>query len=45
LRRHAPDFAFEAFVASRLGMAPALTYGGLSPRTDFDRLLQRAAPV
>ncbi|PPE66545.1 isovaleryl-CoA dehydrogenase [Zhizhongheella caldifontis] len=45
LRRHAPDFVFEAFVASRLGMAPALTYGGLSPRTDFDRLLQRAAPV
>lgn len=45
LRRHAPDFVFEAFVASRLGEAPGLTYGGLSPRTDFDRVLQRAAPA
>jgi putative acyl-CoA dehydrogenase len=45
LRRHAPDFVFEAFAASRLGAAPGLTYGGLPPSTDFERLLQRAAPV
>jgi putative acyl-CoA dehydrogenase len=45
LRRHAPDFVFEAFAASRLGDSPGLTYGSLPPSTDFERLLQRAAPV
>jgi putative acyl-CoA dehydrogenase len=45
LRRWAPDFVFEAFVASRLGAAPGLAYGSLPPCADFERLLQRAAPV
>lgn len=45
LRRHAPDFVFEAFVAARLDGPPGLTYGSLPAAADFERLLQRAAPA
>ncbi|MFN3296912.1 isovaleryl-CoA dehydrogenase [Caldimonas sp.] len=45
LRRHAPDFVFEAFVAARLDGSPGLSYGCLPARADFEHLLQRAAPA
>lgn len=45
LRRHAPDFVFEAFVAARLDGPPGLSYGSLPACVDFEHLLQRAAPA
>jgi len=45
LARHAPDFVFDAFVASRLGAEWAGAFGTLAPNAPFDALLARAMPV
>jgi putative acyl-CoA dehydrogenase len=44
LRRHAPDFVFDAFCRSRLGGDWGQTFGTLGPGTDFDALMARAMP-
>ena len=45
LARHAPDFVFDAFVASRLGAAWAGAFGTLAPNAPFDALIARAMPA
>jgi putative acyl-CoA dehydrogenase len=45
LRRHAPDFVFDAFIASRLGDFHHLCYGSLPAAVDVEGLLQRALPA
>ena len=47
LRRHAPDFVFDAFCRSRLDGASGagLAFGTLPSGVDFDAILRRAAPV
>ena len=45
LRRHAPDFVFDAFCASRLGGDWGQAFGTLSAGTDFDGLVARAMPA
>jgi putative acyl-CoA dehydrogenase len=45
LARHAPDFVFEAFVASRLGADWTGAFGTLAPNAPFDALIARAMPA
>ncbi|WP_280155301.1 isovaleryl-CoA dehydrogenase [Piscinibacter sp. XHJ-5] len=45
LRRHAPDFVFEAFCMSRLAGDWGHAFGTLPSRVDFDALIQRAMPT
>jgi len=45
LARHAPDFVFEAFVASRLGAEWSGAFGTLAPNLPFDALIARAMPA
>ncbi len=44
LRRHAPDFVFEAFCASRLGGDWGQAFGTLPSRVAFDAIIARAMP-
>jgi putative acyl-CoA dehydrogenase len=44
LRRHAPDFVFEAFCAARLGGDWGQAFGTLPPNSDFDSIIARAMP-
>ena len=44
LRRHAPDFVFEAFCRSRLGGDWGHAFGTLPPGCAFDALIARALP-
>ena len=44
LRRHAPDFVFEAFCASRLGGDWGHAFGTLPSNCNFDALVARAMP-
>jgi len=44
LRRHAPDFVFEAFCASRLGGDWGQAFGTLPSRCDVDSIIARAMP-
>ena len=44
LRRHAPDFVFEAFCASRLGGDWGQAFGTLPAATAFDAIVARAMP-
>ncbi|MCW7540635.1 isovaleryl-CoA dehydrogenase [Aquabacterium sp. A7-Y] len=44
LRRHAPDFVFEAFCAARLGAVQGLAFGALPAGLDLDGLIARAMP-
>ena len=44
LRRHAPDFVFDAFCASRLAGDWGYAFGTLPPNTDFDSIIARAMP-
>jgi putative acyl-CoA dehydrogenase len=44
LRRHAPDFVFEAFCASRLGGDWGHAFGTLPSNCAFDALVARAMP-
>jgi putative acyl-CoA dehydrogenase len=45
LVRHAPAEISDAFCASRLGGEWGRTFGTLSPRADFARILERAGPA
>jgi putative acyl-CoA dehydrogenase len=46
LRRHSPDFVFEAFCESRLRTGDSLgAFGSLGRDTAFDALLARANPI
>jgi len=45
LRQHAPDFAFEAFCASRLAGAGPQVFGTLPHGTAFDSIIRRAMPA
>ncbi|MDH5222344.1 MAG: acyl-CoA dehydrogenase family protein [Betaproteobacteria bacterium] len=45
LARHAPDFVFDAFVASRLGAPWTGAFGTLAPNAPFDALIARAMPA
>ncbi len=45
LRRHAPDFVFDAFCASRLGGDWGQAFGTLDAATDFDGIVARAMPA
>ena len=45
LRRHAPEFVFEAFCRSRLGGAGPQVFGTLPAGVDFRSILQRASPT
>jgi putative acyl-CoA dehydrogenase len=44
LRRHAPDFVFEAFCASRLGGDWGHAFGTLPAASAFDAIVARAMP-
>ncbi|WP_407062249.1 isovaleryl-CoA dehydrogenase [Caldimonas mangrovi] len=44
LRRHAPDFVFEAFCASRLGGDWGHAFGTLPLASNFDGIIARAMP-
>ena len=44
LRRHAPDFVFDAFCRSRLGSGGPQVFGTLSSNAAFDAIIQRAMP-
>jgi putative acyl-CoA dehydrogenase len=44
LRRHAPDFVFEAFCRSRLAGDWGQAFGTLPSSVDFDALIARAMP-
>ena len=44
LRRHAPDFVFEAFCRSRLGGDWGQAFGTLPAATAFDAIVARAMP-
>ena len=44
LRRHAPDFVFDAFCRSRLSGDGPQVFGTLPAGIDFDSIIQRAAP-
>jgi len=44
LRRHAPDFLFDAFCRSRLGGDGPQVFGTLPRAVDFDSIIQRAMP-
>ena len=44
LRRHAPDFVFEAFCASRLGGDWGHAFGTLPSNVAFDAIVARAMP-
>ena len=44
LRRHAPDFVFEAFCRSRLCGSGAQIFGTLPAGVDFESIIQRAMP-
>ncbi|WP_341887922.1 isovaleryl-CoA dehydrogenase [Variovorax sp. YR752] len=45
LRRHAPDFVFEAFCRSRLGGEGGQAFGTLPGTVAFDALIARAMPT
>ena len=45
LRRHSPDFVFEAFCQSRLAGHWGQAFGTLGPSTDFASLIARANPT
>jgi putative acyl-CoA dehydrogenase len=45
LRRHAPDFVFEAFCRSRLGGDWGQAFGTLPGTVAFDALIARAMPT
>jgi putative acyl-CoA dehydrogenase len=45
LRRHAPDFVFEAFCRSRLGGDAGQAFGTLPAATAFDAIVARAMPA
>jgi putative acyl-CoA dehydrogenase len=45
LRRHAPDFVFDTFCASRLGGAGPQVFGTLPHGTAFDSIIRRAMPA
>jgi putative acyl-CoA dehydrogenase len=45
LRRHAPDFVFEAFCVSRLAGDWGHAFGTLPARVDFDSIIRRAMPT
>ncbi|MGD9836006.1 MAG: isovaleryl-CoA dehydrogenase [Piscinibacter sp.] len=45
LRRHAPDFVFDAFCRSRLGGDWGQAFGTLPAGTAFDALIARAMPT
>jgi putative acyl-CoA dehydrogenase len=45
LRRHAPDFVFEAFCRSRLGGEGGQAFGMLPASTAFDAIVARAMPT
>lgn len=44
LVQHAPDFVADAFCASRLGGEWGREFGTLTPGTEFDKIIDRAAP-
>lgn len=44
LRRHAPDFVFDAFCHSRLAGSGPQVFGTLPPNLAFDAIIQRAMP-
>ena len=44
LRRHAPDFVFESFCATRLGAERGQAFGSLPSTTNFRGLIERAMP-
>ena len=44
LRRHAPDFVFDAFCHSRLAGGGPQVFGTLPSNLAFDRIIQRAMP-
>ena len=45
LRRHAPDFVFDAFCRSRLAGGGPQVFGTLPTSVDFDSIIQRAMPL
>jgi putative acyl-CoA dehydrogenase len=45
LRRHGPDFVFEAFCRSRLGGGGTQVFGTLPAGVDLPSILQRASPT
>ena len=45
LRRHAPDFVFEAFCHSRLSGHGPQVFGTLPAGVDFDSIIRRAMPA
>jgi putative acyl-CoA dehydrogenase len=45
LRRHAPDFVFEAFCVSRLAGDWGHAFGTLPARVDLDSIIRRAMPT
>jgi putative acyl-CoA dehydrogenase len=45
LRRHAPDFVFDAFCRSRLGGDWGQAFGTLSSAAPMDELIARAMPI
>jgi len=45
LRRHAPDFVFDAFCASRLDGAGPQVFGTLPHGTAFESIIRRAMPA
>ena len=45
LRRHAPDFVFDAFCRSRLDGDGTQVFGALPAAVDFDSIIQRAMPA
>ena len=44
LRRHAPDFTFDAYCRSRLSGGGAQVFGTLPSGIAFDSIIQRAMP-
>jgi len=44
LRRHAPDFVFESFCATRLGGERGQVFGSLPAASNFRGLIERAMP-
>jgi putative acyl-CoA dehydrogenase len=44
LRRHSPDFVFDAFCHSRLAGSGPQVFGTLPSNVAFDRIIQRAMP-
>ena len=45
LRRHAPDFVFDAFCSSRLSGQGARVFGTLPSDVDLDAIIRRAMPT